>query len=305
MRILILGGTGMIGHKLWHALPKRFQDVYTVIHREKSGFSAALYDNERVIESFDVSDFHLLDGLLRGIRPDVILNCIGITKRHPEANDSTSCLTLNSLLPHRLARWGLSHKARIFQFSTDCIFNGKTAHPYTEESLPSAEDLYGRTKYMGEIYGENCLTLRTSFIGRELVSRTELLEWLLAQNGKTIKGYRNALYTGVSTLFLARVVGDLIEFHPALSGLYHLSGAAISKYELLCLARDAFSLDIEIVPEDSFVCNRSLAGGRFRAETGIEAPPWPEMMREIAADAEIYGDAAGSNQEKKGSREVL
>lgn len=277
----------MIGHKLWQTLSKRFGNVYTTIHRKKKEFEKyGLYEGGRVIESVDVSDFKFLEGLLAGLRPDIILNCIGITKRHPAANNAIQCLTLNSFLPHKLAEWAIAHGARVFQFSTDCVFNGKSGN-YVEESLPTAEDMYGRTKYLGEIKGENCLTLRTSFIGRELTAFTELLEWFLAQEGKTIRGFRRALYTGVSTIFLSRVVGDLIEYHPKLSGLYHLAGEIISKYDLLCLARDAFRLNVEIVPDENFVCMRTLIGNRFKEATGIKIPSWPEMMDELANDLEI------------------
>jgi dTDP-4-dehydrorhamnose reductase len=289
MRILILGGTGMIGHKLWQNLSRRFDNVYTTIHRSKAeceGFGR-LFISDHVIDSLDVSNFELLKGVLTGLRPDVILNCIGITKRHPEANNAIPCLILNSLLPHKLAGWGLTHGARVFQFSTDCVFDGKTGN-YVEESLPSAEDMYGRTKYLGDIHGQNCLTIRTSFIGRELTSFTELLEWFLAQDGKTVKGFRKAMYSGVSTIFLSRVVGDLIEYHPNLSGLYHIASDVISKYDLLCLARDEFHLNIEVEPDDSFVCNRTLIGDRFKKATGIEVPSWPEMMHELAIDNKIY-----------------
>lgn len=288
MKIVILGGTGMIGHKLWHNLSKRFDDVYTIIHRSKKEFEKyGIYNNDRVIDSIDVRDFKLLDGLLLGLRPQVIINCIGITKRHPDANNPVPCLMLNALLSHMLAEWGKAHAAKVIVFGTDCVFSGKEGN-YVEESLPSAEDLYGRTKYLGEVKDTNCLTLRTSFIGRELTSFTELLEWFLAQDGKTIKGFRKALYTGISTICLSRVVGDLIEYHQNLSGLYHLSGETISKYDLLCLARDAFKLNVEIIPEDNFVCSRTLLGDRFRKATGIRMPSWKEMMAEIASDNHLY-----------------
>jgi dTDP-4-dehydrorhamnose reductase len=288
MKIVILGGTGMIGHKLWHNLSKRFDDVYTIIHRAKKEFeSYGIYNGDKVIDSIDVRDFKLLDGILLGLRPHVIINCIGITKRNPDSNNAISCLILNALLSHMLAEWGKVHGARVIVFGTDCVFNGKEGN-YVEESLPSAEDLYGRTKYLGEIRERNCLTLRTSFIGRELTSFTELLEWFLAQDGKTIKGFRKALYTGVSTIYLSRVVGDLIEYHQNLSGLYHLSGEIISKYDLLCLARDAFKVNIEIIPDDSFICSRTLIGERFKKAIGVTVPSWREMMPEIASDNQLY-----------------
>jgi len=288
MRIVILGGTGLIGHKLFHKLSQRFDNVYSLIHRAKAEFTHyGIFSGANTIELVDASDFRVLDGILLALQPEVIINCIGVTKRHPDAKNPKSCLILNSLLSHVLAEWGVRHNARVIVFSTDCIFDGKLGN-YTEESLPSAEDLYGRTKFLGEVCGSNCLTLRTSFIGRELSAFTELLEWFIAQNNKTVQGFTNALYTGVSTLFLSNIVADLIEKHKNLSGLYHLSGESISKYDLLCLARDAFNLNIEVIPDDSFVCHRTLLGDRFRKVTGITVPSWQDMMSQLALDRELY-----------------
>ncbi len=292
MKILILGASGMIGHKLWHKLSLRFDDVYAVIHRKREHFSrTGLLNSDRVFDCINVEHFHFLDELMKDLCPQVILNCIGITKRHPESDDPIRCLTLNSLLPHRLAKWGERNGARIFQFSTDCVFDGKTGS-YTDVSPPSAIDLYGRTKALGEIHGKNALTLRTSAIGRELTSFTELLEWFLAQRGKTVKGFCNAMYTGVTTLFLSTVVGDIIEFHPSLNGIYQLAGPVISKFDLLCLARDVFDLDIEVIPDKEFVCNRTLIGSRFESATGIVAPSWAEMMHELFIDGDVYNRIA-------------
>ncbi|MDA8324623.1 MAG: SDR family oxidoreductase [Nitrospiraceae bacterium] len=305
MRILIIGGTGMIGHRLWLDLGRRFPDVHTIIHGKKSQLEwTGLYgtgpynpdEGDRVMDGVDVMDFRMLYDILAEIRPDVILNCAGITKRKTDSGNTIPSLVLNSFLPHRLAEWASERGARVFQFSTDCVFSGSPVHGgpvsqggyYREESPPTARDIYGQSKYLGELKEENCLTLRTSFIGREITGFTELLEWFLAQEGQTIKGFRRALYTGVSTVFLSRVVGDLIEYHPRLSGLYHLSGEVISKYDLLCLARDAFGLDVEIVPDDDFLCARTLIGSRFREATGIEVSPWSRMMEELAEEDVFY-----------------
>jgi len=167
------------------------------------------------------------------------------------------------------------------------VFDGHTGN-YDEASPTSANDLYGRTKVLGEVDATGSLTLRTSLIGRELKDRTELLEWFLAQHGKTIRGYRNALYTGVSTLWMSDLVVDILRRFPKLDGIYQVAAPVISKYDILLHARDAFHVDVEINPDDSFVMRRNLNGARFSAATNIAVPDWGTMMHALAADPTPY-----------------
>jgi len=290
MRILILGGTGMLGHKLWQLLGARYADCRVTVRGRRADYARfALFDDARVIDEVDVADFAALRGILEHAVPAVIVNCTGVTKRREPAGDLAGSILLNALLPHQLAAWGAAHGARVINFGTDCVFDGRRGD-YTELDRSDAEDLYGRTKALGEIAGANALTLRSSFIGRELGGGTELLEWLLGQEGKTIKGYRHALYSGVSTIHLAKVVGDIIEKFPQLAGLYHVAADVISKYDLLMLARAAYQLDVRIEPDDAVIIKRNLNGARFRQATGYTAPAWPAMMAELAADPTPYGD---------------
>jgi dTDP-4-dehydrorhamnose reductase len=289
-RILILGGTGMLGHKLWQRLSQRFPGTYVTVRRARANYARyGLYDDPHMIEKVDATDFDALCGVLQRIAPKAILNCIGMTKRREPVNDPVPSILLNALLPHRLAAWGAVHDARVINFSTDCVFDGKQGG-YTEQQLTNAEDLYGRTKALGEITSGDALTIRSSFIGRELLDGTELLEWFLAQQGKTISGYRNALYSGISTLYLADLVCDIIEKYPHLSGLYHVASNTISKYDLLMLARDAFGADVRIQPDDSVIIKRNLDCGKFQRATGYAPPDWRTMMAELATDPTPYAD---------------
>jgi dTDP-4-dehydrorhamnose reductase len=196
-------------------------------------------------------------------------------------------ITINSLLPHLLssicADWG----GRVIHFSTDCVFSGRGGS-YTEESFADAEDLYGRTKYLGEVQGRNALTLRTSIIGHELKNFASLLDWFLAQEGRSISGYRRVLYSGVTTNFLAGVVGDLVEHHPDLAGLFQVASDPINKYDLLCLVRDAYGFDVDIEPEDETVSDRSMIGKRFVQATGIETSAWPVLVAALAEEYPTY-----------------
>lgn len=296
MRVLILGGGGMLGHKLWQTLPKRFSDTWVMIRKPRSHYArTGLYDSERVLEGVDAFDFGALEACLARNMPQVILNCIGVTKRHEKANDPITTLTLNSLLPHRLASWAESNRSRLIHFSTDCVFDGK-AGGYTESSLTNAEDNYGRTKALGEVtQSRSALTIRSSFIGRELFQGTELLDWFLSQDGKSIRGFEQALYTGISTPTMTRLVSTIIEHHPGLSGLYQVAGPLISKYDLLVAMRKAFGVNVEIARETTTVCKRNLDGERFLAATSFKAPSWSEMLEELAADQAPYRDWRSRN----------
>jgi dTDP-4-dehydrorhamnose reductase len=288
MRLLILGATGLLGHKLWQRLRTRFPDTWCTVRRDRASLARyGLYNDPRVLEGVDVADFAALERLLRQTHPDVVLNCTGITKRREPAGDPTPSIVLNALLPHRLAACAATIGARLIGYSTDCVFDGR-AGGYTETSPTNAEDLYGRTKALGEASGANVLILRSSFIGRELEDGTELLEWFLAQRGRSIRGFRKALYTGVSTLHLADLTGDIIERHPALAGLYHVASDVISKHDLLCLARDAFGAAVRIEPDDTVAIRRNLDGGRLRREIGYVPPAWSSMMTSLARDPTPY-----------------
>ncbi|HYG97514.1 MAG TPA: SDR family oxidoreductase [Terriglobales bacterium] len=290
MKILVLGGSGMLGHKVFQTLRARFPETYCTIREPLHSdhiSRVGLFDASRVVDRFDVRDLALVESFLSELRPTFIVNCIGVVKQRSEAHDAVSSILINSLLPHKLAeittRWG----GRVIHFSTDCVFNGKRGE-YTESDIPDAEDLYGRTKALGEVTTDNALTLRTSIIGRELSHHSSLLEWFLAQRGRTIRGFTRAIYSGVTTNLMARIVAECITRQRSLSGLYQVTGQTITKYDLLCVLREAFRLDIEITPDDSFVCDRSMSGEKFEKATAYVAPPWKELAAELANDPTPY-----------------
>ncbi|HYA89352.1 MAG TPA: SDR family oxidoreductase [archaeon] len=288
--VLILGGTGMLGHKIFQHLEARLPNVWCSIRgsvHDPGLEKIALFQSGHVLERIDLLDSDSIESLISGFRPHTVVNCAGLVKQRPESNQSVPAIQVNSLLPHRLLKACQQTGARLIHISTDCVFNGRGG-PYREEDPPDAEDLYGRTKALGEVTGPQALTLRTSMIGRELLHFHALLEWFLGQNHGRVRGYRSALYSGVTTNYLACVIERLITHHPSLSGLYQLAGPAISKFDLLHFFRDAYGLDIEIIPDDSFVCDRRLDGSPFEKATGLVSPPWPEMIRQLANDRTPY-----------------
>jgi len=287
MRVLILGGAGMLGHKLWQAYRDRFDAWVTV----RSGFREyapyGLFDPDRLLGGVDAFDFDTIVRALATVKPDAVINCIGIVKQLPTAKDPIISLTVNSVFPHRLANLCQAAGARLIHISTDCVFSGRKGM-YTENDVSDVEDLYGRSKFLGEVQAPGCLTLRTSIIGRELSTTSGLVEWFLSNRGGKVRGYTRAIYSGFSTLALSRIIADVLERHPDLSGVYQVSSELISKFDLLCLLRDAFGIPIEIEPDAQVQVDRSLDSSRFRAAAGYVPPSWPEMVREMASDPTPY-----------------
>lgn len=277
----------MLGHKLWQVYRERFDTWATV----RSGYHEYarydLFDSQRLLGGVEASDFDSVVRVLGAVRPEVVINCIGIIKQLPTASDPLISLTVNSLFPHRLANLCQAAGVRLIHISTDCVFSGRKGM-YAEDDISDAEDLYGRTKFLGEVGGPGCLTLRTSIIGRELRTTSGLVEWFLSNRGGQVRGYTQAIYSGFITLALAQVVADVLEHHPGLSGVYQVSSEPIDKYELLCLLRDAFEVQVEIKPFPGVQIDRSLDSSRFRVETGFVPPTWPEMVRAMAADPTPY-----------------
>jgi dTDP-4-dehydrorhamnose reductase len=278
MKVLILGGSGMLGHQLWRVLSSRFDTKATLRRLEPT--LASLFDPQRITTGVAAEDFDSVVRAIAKTRPTVVVNCIGIVKQQGAAKDPVPCLTVNSLFPHRLAQLCQAAGARLIHVSTDCVFSGKKGN-YTETDPSDAEDLYGRSKLMGEVQGPGCLTLRTSIIGRELQTKQGLIEWFLSNVGRSVAGYRNAIFSGLTTAALSELIAQVIEKWPQLEGLYHVAAEPISKFELLKLVRSVFRMDITIVPDDAFRCDRSLCAAKFKQATGWTARPWPEMIADL------------------------
>lgn len=286
MRVLVLGGSGMLGHALWQVFRDRF-DTYATLRGSAHAYQV-LFDAGRALEDVSVDDFDSVVRAVAAVRPDAVVNAIGIVKQAAGAKDPLPCLTVNSLFPHRLAALCEASGARLIHMSTDCVFSGRKGG-YQESDVPDAEDLYGRSKLLGEVHSGDCLTLRTSIIGRELGSSHGLLEWFLSQNGGTISGYRRAIFSGFTTQALADVIAWLLADQRDLRGTWHVAAEPISKYELLCLLKEHYGLDVEIEPDDTFACDRSLDGREFRRATGFTPKPWPEMVDGLPHRRALHG----------------
>jgi dTDP-4-dehydrorhamnose reductase len=287
--VLVLGAAGMLGHKVFQRLNASCETVGAV-RREWAELPDAVRQVLPRAQTCNVGDAMNWEALalrLDEMRPAVVINCIGIIKQRFEAKSAVPSLTINSLLPHRLQEHIAAWDGRLIHFSTDCVFDGRRGN-YREDDQSDAEDLYGKSKFLGEVAGVNAVTLRTSIIGRELTGHRSLLDWFLSRQGGRVRGFRRAIYSGITTNEMANVVQTVISELPGLSGLFQVVSEPISKYDLLILLRDAYGLDIAIEPDDREVCDRSMNGDRFRNATGWQAPAWPELVRQLAGDPTPY-----------------
>lgn len=289
-RVLVLGAGGMLGHKMFQTLREGYPNTYGTLRGSKSDplwSRIELLQSEKIVDGFDAGSLNEVRTLLERLKPDVTVNCVGVIKQRSDANTAIPSITINALLPHRLAETVRDWGGRVIHVSSDCVFSGNRGN-YGEDDPSDALDLYGRSKFLGEIAIGDVLTLRTSIIGRELHHHESLLDWLLRQNHTTVRGYTRAWWSGVTTIHLSRLVARLICEHADLSGLYQVSTGRMSKYDLLVKLRDAYGLDIRIEPDDSVVCDRSLDGRRLATAIGYEPPSWDDLIHELVHDPTPY-----------------
>jgi dTDP-4-dehydrorhamnose reductase len=287
LRVLILGGAGMLGHKLWQISSLRF-DTFATVRGEFSTLRGyGIFEESRTLTGVEAHNFASVAQALHSTEPNVVVNCVGIVKQDAAAKDPITSISINSLFPHQLAEECRRLGARLIHLSTDCVFSGAKGN-YSEADYADPQDMYGRTKLLGEVGADDCLTIRTSMIGRELRGSHGLVEWFLAQQGKQIKGFTRAIFSGFTTNALARIIADVIERELDLSGVWHVSAEPISKFDLLTLIKQTYGLDIEIAADESFVCDRSLDSSRFAAATGFQRPAWPDMIAEMHNDSTSY-----------------
>lgn len=283
-KLLILGGSGMLGHTLFRCLSddERFE-VYTTV-RSANILSSWLSPDQmkRVYKDVDVLNWDSLIKVFSDVSPDLVVNCIGIIKQLPQAQEFLATITINSLLPHRIALLCSAVGSHLIHISTDCVFAGEKGG-YKESDVPDAVDLYGRTKFLGEVDYPRCITLRTSIIGHELNSSYGLVEWFLSQNEK-VSGFNKVIYSGLPTVELARVISDYVIPNSGMQGVYHVSSDPISKYELLKLINHQYRKNLDIELEDRYSLNRSMESARFRSLTGYNPPAWPELVRAMYLD---------------------
>jgi dTDP-4-dehydrorhamnose reductase len=281
IKILIIGAGGLLGNSLikFFSTKKNFSIFATIRSANTFDMPNNTLNNYKIFTGIDVEKSNDLESVFSKVIPNIVINCVGIIKQSEEIANNFKVISINSLFPHYLLNLSSRYSARLIHFSTDCVFSGSKGN-YTEDDFPDAQDLYGRSKLLGEVYYGNSITLRTSIIGHELNSSKSLVDWFLSKD-KNIEGYKKAIFSGLTTFEIARVIHDYI-INTDLVGLYHLSADPISKYELLLLIKDVYGKIINVIPDDKkVVVNRSLDSSRFRKATGFLPKPWPMMIKEL------------------------
>jgi dTDP-4-dehydrorhamnose reductase len=279
-KILVLGASGMLGNAVLRYFAT--QSEHEVVGIVRSARSALLFPDslrDRIAQGDDADDMDALVRMFDRHRPTVVVNCIGLVKQLEDASDPLAAIPVNAVLPHRLARLCAIVDARLVHLSTDCVFSGEKGM-YREEDLPDARDVYGRTKLLGEVSYPHAVTLRTSIIGHELASNRSLVCWFLSQQ-EGVRGFSRAIFSGLPTIEIARVIDEYVLPRPDLHGLYHLSAEPIDKLSLLQVIARTYGKDVDIAEDDTFVIDRSLDSSRFRSATGYRPEAWPALIQRM------------------------
>lgn len=281
MRVMILGVTGMLGNAMFRFLSENSRlVVYGTARAEDAGRYFSKNLARQIIAGVEVENHDSLVRTIAVVRPDVVVNCVGLVKQLASATDPLQAVPINTLLPHRLAALCEVAGARLVHFGTDCVFSGAKGN-YLESDFPDANDLYGRSKLLGEVDYPHAITLRTSIVGHELSGHRSLVNWFLAQEGSAVKGFTRSIFSGLPTVELARVVCDFVLPNPQLHGLYHVAATPINKFELLKLVAQTYGKNIEIVPSDELDIDRSLKADRFNEATAYVPPEWPALVQRM------------------------
>ncbi|HCJ9895222.1 TPA: SDR family oxidoreductase [Escherichia coli] len=286
-KILVVGANGMLGSSLLRYFTQYpYYQVLGTVRTDGAKSKLAKQGFNNVISNIDVTVFETIEKVIADLQPDFVLNCVGIIKQLDAAKNNITSISINSLLPHKLAQACSTYNAKLIHFSTDCVFSGKKGN-YNEKDSPDAYDLYGKSKQLGEVDYDGHLTLRTSIIGHEISSHHSLVDWFLAQKD-SINGYSAAVFSGLPTVYVAEVIHNYIISNAACCGLRHLSVEPINKYELLSLIKTIYSHNIEILDSKDLTIDRSLDSSLFRQETGFEPLCWPELIEKMNDEYNKY-----------------
>lgn len=277
----------MLGHQLLRVLEEN-HEVWITVRKDFAEIERfGIFCPGRTIENVNAENLASIRDAIDKVKPHAVINAIGVIKQLPDSKNVIKTLSINSIFPHQLAELSGEFGFRLICISTDCVFDGAKGN-YSERDPPNAADLYGKSKNLGEVLADNCLTLRTSIIGREFETGHSLVEWFIGNRGKTVKGFVNAIYSGFPTTVFSNIIADIIKNHGRLAGLYHVSSEPINKFDLLTLIKAEYNLDINIEPFEDFKIDRSLDSTRFKVETGFSPQPWKSMIKAMAADPTPY-----------------
>ena len=282
MKLLILGANGLLGNTLTkYFFEKNNYETYGFLRDSSKLKFFKRKHISRLIIIQDVLNIYDLRRKIKKLMPDVIINCIGQTNkiRGENLNNIEKYINLNSLFPFRLKEICGEIKSRLIHFSSDCVFSGEKGF-YSEKDNPDPTDIYGKSKLLGELDYENIITIRKSVIGHELDSKKGLLEWFLNYEG-IVEGYKEAIFSGLTVLELARIIDMYILPNKDIKGIIHLSGDPISKYNLLKIIANQYNKIIKIEPNEDIKIDRSLNSDNFKNLTGYKSEPWSLLVKSM------------------------
>lgn len=283
-KIIVLGASGMLGHKMFEILSKDNECYGTVTSFAKYKEVFPKEYHSKIIDGVIADKIETVEKVVTQIKPDFVINCIGVIKQNEMSHDAKNMIQLNALFPHQLASICDSVKSKLITIATDCVFDGQKGEPYLESDLPTCHDAYGMSKYLGEINYGNHLTLRTSIIGHELGSSLSLLDWFLNEESEVIKGYTKAIFSGLPTFELASFIDKYVLDNKELKGLYHLSVEPISKFDLLKLVAKEYNKKVEFVTDDKVKINRALNSDKLRKLVGYQPSNWEDLIYNMHQD---------------------
>lgn len=285
-KILILGANGMLGGSLHRYFSNTENSVVGTVRSNTALEQLADMGFDNVISGIDVTDFEILDSTISEMKPDYVFNCIGLIKQLSKSKLPVAAIEINSLLPHKIAEICTENDSRLVHFSTDCVFSGDMGS-YKESSVPDAIDIYGRSKLLGEVSYDKHLTLRTSIIGHELNSNVSLVDWFLSQTD-TVKGFSNAIFSGLPTCYIAEFLEKYVICNPDLSGMYHLSAEPIDKYSLLLLIKNKYDIKVDVIDYPDFIIDRSLNSDSLRDLLNFQPLKWPDLIERMNHEFNEY-----------------
>tara|TARA_Y100000766_G_scaffold110909_1_gene94924 strand:+ start:130 stop:1002 length:873 start_codon:yes stop_codon:yes gene_type:complete len=282
MKIIILGCTGLLGNTITKNFLQNYDyEIYPIIRDfSKIKFFKQEY-HKNFVEILNILDLSELEKTITPIKPDIIINCLGLTNKFSNNNafEIQEFIEINSLFPHKLYQLCMQLNIRLIHFSSDCIFSGKKG-AYSETDIPDPIDIYGKSKLLGELDYENCITIRKSVIGHELFSKNGLLEWFIDQN-EVVQGYKKVIFSGLTALELSRLLAIYIIPSKNLKGIINVTGPSITKYDLLKKIARVYKKSINIIPNESVISNRSLNGSKFSNLSGYQPKSWNELINSM------------------------
>lgn len=289
MKVLILGASGMLGSTAFNTLRENGYEVYGTV-RSRAASERLRAKRSLIIEGITAENIESISEVLANIKPDFVINCIGIVKQDSNAQSIEKILPVNSIFPHRLAALCKIGEIKMIHISTDCVFSGKKGN-YREEEEKDATDLYGISKGLGEVneMEGTALTLRTSVVGHELNSNRSLIDWFLSNKpGSNIEGYEKVFYNGLSTVEVCKVLKIVMESEKWKSGLINLSGEKINKANLLRMVNKVYSAGVNICSVNKPTLDRTLNSDRFREMYNYKPPSWEMQLNDLKSYKEHF-----------------